>query len=709
MQSWVREDLKRSGINLTIAKKLQIKEEKDGYVFPYFDIEGNLLEIGEGFAKRKFSRKKLKEPKGKQKYTQAKHSGCHLYLPPVVDWKKLAQSEEELWITEGEKKSICACINGLPCIGLSGVFNWLEKDGVIPELENFPLDHRQVSIIFDSDYRSNPKVMDALVRLYRYLESRHCEIFVADLPEETKGLDDYIMAYGAKEAVELLRGDTLYSRFDIDEVSGYNEFKKFNERFLLVRSTGKYIDLNDDHYVPMNRQTFIDTTAHMKAFVEVTDKRRKGGVALKEIPLAKKWLDEGEKKVVDEVGYVPIDKKVLRHDGILYYNTYKPSEVVPVEGDISLLENHLKYLFENKMNSVKYLMDLIAFKTQNPIIKPRVFVLLISPNVYQIGKSAVKTVCSICLGENNIGAASQSDFSRNGVVYNEFMVNTLAFFVDEIYGIGRGGAKEVKELVKTWATENRVSYNIKYGGKGKTYNYAIPFFFSNHMDSIKIDSNDARAFVEITSGKRRSQEYYKKLWGWMESGAGKSAIYHHFLYRDVSHFDPMDIPKNTESKVQIVEENMTPIALFIKHNLMGENIEHKEYQKIPDVMYIAHIKSMLQRVDELCGKNDEINNKELGYALKEAGAKTIKVVVRSKVLTGNEGIMRICILRNFEKYEKVLRDLKGDRKKWRGMLRDIADTAFSNVNIVGKVVHAKLLQDQKKRRNNSSWKPKLVK
>lgn len=709
MQQWVREDLKRSGINAAAAKKLKLKEESDGYIFPYFDIDGSLLEIGEGFAKRKFSRKKLKEPKGKQKYVQAKHTGCHLYLPPVLDWVKIANSEDEIWITEGEKKSICACVNGLPCIGLSGVFNWLERDGVIPELENFPLDHRQISIVFDADYRSNPQVMDALVRLYRYLESRHCEVFVADLPDETKGLDDFIVAYGADEAVELLRGDELYSNFDIDQVSGFNEFQKFNERFVLVRSSGKYIDLNDDHFVPMNRQTFIDVTSHIKAYVEVTDKRRKGGIALKEIPLAQKWLAEGEKRTVDEIGYAPIDKKILRHDGALIYNTYTPSDVIPVEGDISIFEDHLKYLFEGREKSVEYLMDLIAFKTQNPMIKPRVFVLIVSPDTYQIGKSAIKSVCATCFGESNIGAASQSDFSRTGVVYNEFMVNTLAFFVDEIYGIGRGGAKEVKELVKTWATENRVSFNIKYGGKGKTNNYAIPFFFSNHIDSIKIDSNDARAFVEITSKERKSQDYYNKLFSWLDSAEGKSAVMHHFMSRDISHFDPMDIPKNTESKALLVEENMTPMALFIKHNIMGESVEHEGYRKLPDVMYIAHIRSMLQRVDELCGKNDEIDNQDLGYALKEAGAVHVKLPVRSRVLKGNEGIMRLCIIRNFNRYDKVFLDVKGDRTKWRGVLRDEADKAFGNANIVGKLTYTKLKQEAKKRKSNSSWNPKIVK
>ncbi|MDJ0827617.1 MAG: hypothetical protein QNJ16_19170, partial [Rhodobacter sp.] len=267
--------------------------------------------------------------------------------------------------------------------------------------------------------------------------------------------------------------------------------------------------------------------------------------------------------------------------------------------------------------------------------------------------------------------------------------------------------------VKTWATESKVAYNIKFGAKGKTHNYAIPFFFSNHLDSIKIDSNDARAFVEITTGKRKDQEYYDKLWGWMESEQGCSAIMEHFLHRDVSHFNPMDIPHNTVSKSRIVEENMSPLGLFIKQNLMYQTSEAPapDYKGLPSVMYTKHIRNMLHKVDDLLEDREEIDRKELGYALKEAGARQVKNSVRSKVVRGSEGIMKLCILRDFDKWDKLYRDVHRDDTAWRGALRDEADLAFGNVTIVGKIEymkHKSELQNQKKVKNRKTWKPKIV-
>ena len=722
MNKWVLDDLKKSGITREVARKLGIKEEKDGYVFPYFDMYGEPLIIGSGFTKRAYSRKKLKTPNGTQKYSQAKGTGCHLYLPPIINWPKLLEDEEEpIWITEGEKKAVSASAIGLPCIGLGGVYSWLEKHGIIEELETFPLDNRTVSVVFDADYRTNYRVLDALIRLYRYLESRNCEVYVADLPDETKGLDDFIVAYGKREALEILKGDSLYSDFDVDEMSGSNAYEKFNRRFVMVLTTGKFIDLEDEHFAPMSRQTFIDRTNHIKAFVEVIDKRRKGGVVMKEISLAHKWLNEGEKQVVNRVGYVPIEQKLIKHDGVDIYNCYRASDVEPVKGDVTLLLDHLNYLFEGREDSVNYLLDLIAFKTQNPQIKPRVFVLIVSPDAYQIGKSAIKDICEICLGEWNIGSANQSDFGRNGVVYNEFMVEKLAFFVDEIYGIGRGGAKEVKELVKTWATDKRVGYNIKFGSKGKMTNYAIPFFFSNHLDAIKIDTKDARAFVEITTGKRRLDEEYDNLWNWMHSVDGRGAIMYYFMNRDVAHFNPMAIPMNNEAKQEITEQNMSKMALFIYRSIMQKDETYKELINIPDVLYVNHLKSLLSRYDEFREHNDEIDPRELGYVLKEAGVKSIKVVVRSRVLEGNDGVMRICIVRNMQKWDEKLSEClrlfggtKG-RTKWRSMLRDEADKAFGNAYIIGKMEHAKLLKQgklegvrRKSSKKATSFKPKLV-
>jgi len=53
--------------------------------------------------------------------------GNRLYIPPTLDPKLLADPTQPLWITEGEKKSLKATQEGLPCLALSGVWSWRQK------------------------------------------------------------------------------------------------------------------------------------------------------------------------------------------------------------------------------------------------------------------------------------------------------------------------------------------------------------------------------------------------------------------------------------------------------------------------------------------------------------------------------------------------------------------------------------------------------
>ena len=63
---------------------------------PYFDFNG---------VPTAFSRVRILTPKSKMKYSQARASGSHIYLPLTVNWKTVAQDVDiPIIITEGEFK-----------------------------------------------------------------------------------------------------------------------------------------------------------------------------------------------------------------------------------------------------------------------------------------------------------------------------------------------------------------------------------------------------------------------------------------------------------------------------------------------------------------------------------------------------------------------------------------------------------------------------
>ena len=95
----------------------------DGYVIPYFDMQGENLQ---------YYRIKVLEPMAGPKYRGMKDKPNHLYFPPKLP-KLLSRKQKYVLITEGEKKAASAVAQGVPCIGLGGVDNWRTRNITFPE------------------------------------------------------------------------------------------------------------------------------------------------------------------------------------------------------------------------------------------------------------------------------------------------------------------------------------------------------------------------------------------------------------------------------------------------------------------------------------------------------------------------------------------------------------------------------------------------
>src|SRR5262249_46568152 len=144
-------------------------------------------------------------PDGKRYRSPARRPN-RLYVPHVLDAKILADSSTDLWITEGEKKCLKACQEGLPCIALSGVYSWLtrigEESAPIADLDYGTWRGRGVYIVFDSDIITNPKVRTAEQRLAGELRRRGARVMAVRLPPGLAGakvgLDDYLVAHSVE-------------------------------------------------------------------------------------------------------------------------------------------------------------------------------------------------------------------------------------------------------------------------------------------------------------------------------------------------------------------------------------------------------------------------------------------------------------------------------------------------------------------------------
>ena len=202
------EDLRRSGLSdETIARagiysapERQVRDvlgfgAGSGMVIPYPGANGP----------RTYARVRLDRPDAQGKrYRSPMKVQNRLYVPPMLDPKRLADVTSALFITEGEKKALKAVQEGFVCVGLSGVWSWRTRfpdktRGVpLPELEALVLAGRVVYIVFDSDRLTNEDEK-AERALATYLVGRGATVHRIPLspgPDGAKvGWDDYLVTH----------------------------------------------------------------------------------------------------------------------------------------------------------------------------------------------------------------------------------------------------------------------------------------------------------------------------------------------------------------------------------------------------------------------------------------------------------------------------------------------------------------------------------
>ena len=175
-----RDDLKRSNLKPETIKSMKIRDvcseelleiyktackeinkrppkslqDAYGYEIPYFGLNGE----PNGFYRYKLFGNYI--PKGAKrsiKYLQPPGTKPHFYLPPLVDWQKIAkETDVTIYFVEGEKKAAALTQLGHATIGLGGVWSWRtrEDDDTSELIADFNLidwKNRKTVMVFDAD------------------------------------------------------------------------------------------------------------------------------------------------------------------------------------------------------------------------------------------------------------------------------------------------------------------------------------------------------------------------------------------------------------------------------------------------------------------------------------------------------------------------------------------------------------------------------
>jgi hypothetical protein len=186
------------------------------------DSSGFLLKYpGNGAATIRLDTPHVNGDSKPQKYLRRAGEPNSLFNPGV----DLVQAKE-LWVVEGELKSLCGFAKGLPIVGLSGVYNWRtsgpeaelladgeklkDEEALLPELSQVDWSGKKINLLYDSDITPGHRAYDAFPRLAEQLYRLGAgEVWILTLSslskEEKTGLDEYLIAKGGQGLEDLRR------------------------------------------------------------------------------------------------------------------------------------------------------------------------------------------------------------------------------------------------------------------------------------------------------------------------------------------------------------------------------------------------------------------------------------------------------------------------------------------------------------------------
>jgi hypothetical protein len=105
-----------------------------------------------------------------------------------------------VWVTEGPLKAdVASCLMSTPFIGVPGVNSWKEAEKILAEIGI-----KDPVIAFDSDFKTNPRVADALRKFILHLKEQGYLPQNATWPSKYgKGIDDVLLRLHKKEAMSV--------------------------------------------------------------------------------------------------------------------------------------------------------------------------------------------------------------------------------------------------------------------------------------------------------------------------------------------------------------------------------------------------------------------------------------------------------------------------------------------------------------------------
>jgi hypothetical protein len=441
--------------------------------------------------------------KVEHKYLTAYGTRNRLYFPPC-DPPLLADPTLPVIITEGEKKGLALWrlalqSNGtgkpafLP-VALPGVWSFrstvgarenaqgerVPEKGFLPDFDRIAWAGRRITILFDANAATNPKVQAAPRELARELTRRGAEVWIADLPDApgVNGVDDCLGVFGLAKALEVLK---LAVRYDW--------------RKELIRS-------DKDKVLPIfaNAVTALRCAPEWSG-VLAYDQFALSVVALRETPwgIADAWSDQDDRRATEW----------LQRAGIMVKLTETGQAVQTVAGDHAFhpVREYLDGLEWDKISRIDDWLRLYAGVDPTDLTRAIGARWLIS-GVARIYEPGCKVDCCLILeGPQSIGKSTALS-----ILGGEWYSDDLAQLGNKDAALGTRGkwiielaeldsiARATPSAIKAFISRGTDHFRVPYGRRAYDFPRECIFAGSVNHPAYLRDETGGRRFWPVVCG-----------------------------------------------------------------------------------------------------------------------------------------------------------------------------------------------------------------
>jgi len=318
------------------------------------------------------------------------------------------------------------------------------------------------------------------------------------------------------------------------------------------------------------------------------------------------------------------------------FNTWRPSGLVPVAGDVGWWLRHVEALFPVREER-ETLLDWMAAVAQRQAEKPN-FAPVVG-GAPGIGKDLMLQPLVRLLGQHNVAVIGMADLVAP---QNDFCASARLVIVNEAHSFERVSmAEKLKPHIS--APPDVIWINTKNVPQYALRNRHAMVFFTNRRDAVAIEAGDRRYFVLWSELKRgwQPEGYFIGMWSRLNSG-GAEHVAAWLLARDVSRFNMKGEAPDTAAKAAMAEATLTEAAEFVRDGWEGW----------PDLVNPGDLLARAGAMDAR-RRHNGLSARRLAIELREGGAITVNggamVRLPSPCATGTDRV-RLFALRNHEKY-----------------------------------------------------------